>query len=166
MKTLKSLIVKNMKVSKLKRNPNNPRQIKAEKLDLLKKSVTEFEKMMELRPMIVDENKVVLGGNMRLEAIKSLGLKEVPDSWIKRAENLTEDEKREFVIKDNNSFGEYDWDLVANGWDDLPLADWATQIPLQIDINDDDFLLDAPKEKNTDAENNKQHKCPSCGYEF
>lgn len=118
-----------IKVSTLKKNPSNPRQIRGEKLELLKKSVTEFEKMMELRPIIVDETNTVLGGNMRLAAIKSLGIKEVPDTWIKRAETLTEDEKKRFVITDNSAFGEYDWDLIANEWSDLPLSDWGLDLP-------------------------------------
>lgn len=118
-----------MKVSALKKNPSNPRQIKGEKLELLKKSVGSFQKMMELRPIIVDENNVVLGGNMRLAAIKALGLKDIPDSWVKKAEGLTDDEKREFIIKDNVSFGETDWDIIANEWDDLPLSDWGLDVP-------------------------------------
>ncbi len=113
-----------MKVSDLKLNPGNPRQIRGEKLELLKKSVSEFREMMELRPIIVDENNVVLGGNMRLQAIKALGIKEIPPEWVKRAD-LTEEQKREFVIKDNAGFGEWDWDLLANDWSDLPLADWG-----------------------------------------
>ena len=118
-----------IRVSSLKKNPKNPRQIKGEKLDLLKKSVGSFQKMMTLRPMIVDENNVVLGGNMRLAAIKALGLKEIPDEWVKRVDNLTEDEKAEFIIKDNNSFGEYDWDAISNEWTDYPLADWGLDVP-------------------------------------
>ena len=118
-----------IKVSTLKKNPKNPRQIKGEKLELLKKSVGSFQKMMALRPMIVDENNVVLGGNMRLAAIRALGLKEIPDEWVKRADDLTEDEKAEFVIKDNNSFGEYDWDAIANEWDAFPLSDWGLDVP-------------------------------------
>lgn len=86
-----------IKVSQLKRNPRNPRQIKGEKLELLKASVASFQKMMTLRPMIVDENNIVLGGNMRLAAIKALGLKEIPDDWVKRVDDLTEDEKAEFI---------------------------------------------------------------------
>ncbi len=118
-----------MKVSAIKKNKDNPRQIRGEKLELLKKSVTEFDKMMSLRPIIVDENNVVLGGNMRLAAIKALGLKEIPDEWVKRADDLTEDEKREFIIKDNAGFGEWDWDAIANEWSDLPLGDWGLDVP-------------------------------------
>jgi len=118
-----------LKVSTLKKNPSNPRQIKGDKLDKLKASIGGFQKMMELRPMIVDENNVVLGGNMRLAAIKALGLKEIPDDWVKQVTDLTPDEKAEFVIKDNNSFGEYDWDVIANEWSDYPLADWGLDVP-------------------------------------
>ena len=118
-----------IKVSTLKKNPGNPRQIHGHKLDLLKKSVTEFAKMMELRPIIVDENNVVLGGNMRLAAIKALGHKEIPDEWVKRADDLTDAEKREFIIKDNAGFGEWDWDVIANEWSDEPLADWGLDVP-------------------------------------
>lgn len=118
-----------MKVSSLKKNPNNPRQIKGEKLELLKASVGGFQKMMELRPIIIDETDTVLGGNMRLAAIKALGLKEIPDTWVKRADDLTEAEKREFIIKDNAGFGEWDWDAIANEWSDEPLADWGLDVP-------------------------------------
>ena len=118
-----------IKVSTLKKNPGNPRQIHGHKLDLLKKSVTEFARMMELRPIIVDENNVVLGGNMRLAAIKALGHKEIPDEWVKRADDLTDAEKREFIIKDNAGFGEWDWDVIANEWSDEPLADWGLDVP-------------------------------------
>lgn len=118
-----------IRVSSLKKNPKNPRQIKGEKLELLKKSVASFQKMMALRPMIVDENNIVLGGNMRLAAIKALGHKEIPDEWVKRADDLTEAEKREFIIKDNAGFGEWDWDVIANEWSDEPLADWGLDVP-------------------------------------
>ncbi len=118
-----------MKVSTLKKNPGNPRQIKGEKLEKLKASVGGFQKMMALRPLIVDENNIVLGGNMRLAAIKALGLKEIPDEWVKRADDLTEDEKAQFIITDNSSFGEYDWDAIANEWSEYPLADWGLDVP-------------------------------------
>ena len=134
-----------MKVSQLKKNPNNPRQIKGEKLELLKKSVGSFQKMMALRPIIIDENNVVLGGNMRLAAIKALGLREIPDDWVKRADDLTEDEKREFIVKDNAGFGEWDYDALANGWDDLPLTEWGLDLP--------DFAAIEPQETGSaDAE--------------
>lgn len=118
-----------IKISKLKLNPGNPRKIDEAKMTALKKSIQDFEKMMALRPIVVDEDYMVLGGNMRLQAIKQLGRKEIPDEWIKVAEGLTEDQKREFIIKDNVGFGEWDWDMLANEWDVDQLADWGLEIP-------------------------------------
>ena len=126
-----------IKVSTLKKNPNNPREIKDEKFELLKRSITEFPEMMKLRPMVIDNDNVVLGGNMRLAALKALGMKEIPDDWVMRADELTDEQKREFVIKDNNSFGQYDWDLLS-AWDDLPLKDWGLDVPNEkIDLLED-----------------------------
>lgn len=118
-----------IKVSSLKKNPENPRQIRDEKFEKLKASIQKFPQMMELRPMVVDETNTVLGGNMRLNAIKALGMTEIPDEWVKKASDLTEDQKKEFVIKDNSGFGEYDWDAIANEWSDFPLEDWGMEIP-------------------------------------
>lgn len=118
-----------IKVSSLKLNKNNPRQIKDEKFDRLKKSIKDFPQMMELRPIVIDDDGTVLGGNMRLRAIKALGMKDIPDDWVMQAKDLTEAQKKEFIIKDNSAFGEYDWDQIANEWSDLPLADWGLDIP-------------------------------------
>ena len=118
-----------IKVSSLKKNPKNPRQIRDEKFEKLKASIQEFPQMMALRPMIVDETNTVLGGNMRLNAIKALGMTEIPDEWVKRSDELTDEEKKRFVITDNSSFGEYDWAAIANEWSDLPLADWGLDVP-------------------------------------
>jgi N6-adenosine-specific RNA methylase IME4 len=118
-----------LQLSSIKKNPSNPRIIKDEKFARLKKSVKEFPQMMELRPIIVDESGMVLGGNMRLEALKALGHKEIPDEWVKRASELTEEQKKEFIVKDNSGFGEWDWDLLANEWSDYPLVDWGVDIP-------------------------------------
>ena len=150
-----------MKVSQLKKNKANPRQIKGEKLELLKKSVGSFQKMMELRPMIVDEDFVVLGGNMRLAAIKALGLKEIPDTWVRQVTDLTDDEKKEFIIKDNNSFGEYDWDAIANEWSDLPLADWGLDVPGFEAIDEPEGDADAEPQIDKAAELNKKWKVKS-----
>lgn len=148
-----------IKVSKLKKNPGNPRQIKGEKLELLKKSVATFQKMMELRPIIVDENNVVLGGNMRLAAIKALGLKEIPDTWVKQVE-LSEDEKREFIIKDNAGFGEWDWDDLANNWSDLPLTEWGLDVP-GFEAIEPEGDADAEPQIDKAAELNKKWKVKS-----
>jgi DNA modification methylase len=118
--------VKSVKLSAIKPNPNNPRRIDKRKMENLKKSLTDFPEMKELREIIVDEDMVILGGNMRYLALKELGEK---NCIIKIAEGLTADQKREFVIKDNAAFGEWDFDLLANEWSDLPLAEWGIDIP-------------------------------------
>lgn len=117
-----------MKLSKIKANPNNPRVIKDDKFEKLKKSITEFPKMMELRPMVINADDIVLGGNMRLKALKELGFKDIPDEWVKRAEDLTEEEQRRFIIADNVGFGEHDWDVLANEWDIDELGEWGFDI--------------------------------------
>lgn len=114
-----------MKINEIKLNKSNPRIIKDFKFEKLKKSITEFPKMLELRPMIIDDQNIVLGGNMRLTALKDLGYKEIPDNWVKRASELTEDEKQRFVIADNVGFGDWDWDILANEWDSDLLVDWG-----------------------------------------
>jgi len=127
-----------MKLSKIKKNPANPRLIRDEKFARLKKSLKEFPQMMALRPIVVDADGVILGGNMRFEALKANGLKEVPDEWVKRADDLTPEQKQEFIIKDNSGFGEWDWDLLANEWSDLPLSDWGVDIPEVTAANEED----------------------------
>ena len=118
-----------MKLSQIKPNPNNPRIIKDDKFDKLVKSIKDFPKMMELRPMVINKDNIVLGGNMRLKALKELGYKEVPDEWVKRAEDLTEDEQRQFIIKDNVGFGEHDWEMLATEWGADELSDWGLEVP-------------------------------------
>jgi len=116
-----------MKLTEIKSNPNNPRVIKDHKFEKLKKSISEFPKMMELRPMVINEDNIVLGGNMRLKALKDLGYKEVPEEWVKRASDLTEDETRRFIIADNVGFGEHDWEMLANEWNTEELEDWGLE---------------------------------------
>ena len=118
-----------IKISKIKSNPNNPRIIKDDKFKKLCKSISELPKMMELRPIVVDENFVVQGGNMRLKALTELGYKEIPDEWVKQAKDFSQDELKEFIIKDNVGFGEWDWDDLANNWDVEKLEDWGLDIP-------------------------------------
>lgn len=118
-----------MKLSKIKGNPNNPGIIKDDKFKKLVKSINDFPKMMALRPIVVDENFIVQGGNMRLKALQELGFKDIPDEWVKQVSDLTEDEKKEFIIKDNVGFGEWDWDNLANNWDVEKLTDWGLDIP-------------------------------------
>jgi len=118
-----------IKLTTIKSNPNNPRVIRDEKFKKLVKSIEEFPKMMALRPMVVNEDMVVLGGNMRLKALKELGYKEVPNDWVKSAKDLTDDEIRRFIIADNVGFGEHDWEMLANEWNVEELTDWGLDIP-------------------------------------
>jgi hypothetical protein len=114
------------KISKVKSNPNNPRVIKDDKFEKLVRSIKEFPKMLEIRPIVVNDDMIVLGGNMRLKACKEAGLKEVP---IIKASDLTEDEQRQFIIKDNVSGGEWDWEQLASEWDAEQLDEWGLDVP-------------------------------------
>jgi hypothetical protein len=114
-----------VKLYKVKGNPNNPRIIKNDKFKKLVKSIKEFPEMLKLRPIVVDENMMVLGGNMRLKASKEAGLNEV---WIDIAEGLSEEQKNEFIVKDNVSFGEWEWDMLANEWDSVEITDWGLDV--------------------------------------
>ena len=118
-----------IKISDIKTNPNNPRLIKDEKFAKLVKSINEFPKMMELRPLVVNADNVILGGNMRFKALKELGYTNIPKEWVKRADELTEDETRRFIIADNVGFGEHDWDMLGNDWDAQELEDWGFDMP-------------------------------------
>lgn len=142
-----------IKLTTIKSNPNNPRVIRDEKFKKLVKSIEEFPKMMALRPMVVNEDMVVLGGNMRLKALKELGYKEVPDEWIKSAKDLTDDEIRRFIIADNVGFGEHDWELLANEWDAAELADWGLDIPGfdNIELSENDDTIDDTYTKKVEA---------------
>jgi hypothetical protein len=121
---------KQVNIAAVKENPNNPRFIKDAKFKKLVKSIKGFPEMLEKRPIVVDEDMVVLGGNMRLKACKSAGLFEV---WVDIAEGWTEDQKREFIVKDNVGFGEWDWDILANEWDVNLLDEWGLDLPKDID---------------------------------
>jgi hypothetical protein len=114
-----------VKINEVKTNPKNPRLIKDDKFKKLVKSINDFPQMLELRPIVVDENNIVLGGNMRLKACKEAGLKEV---YIVKAENLTELQKDEFIVKDNVGFGEWDWDMLANEWESELLGEWGLDV--------------------------------------
>ena len=125
--------VDKVKISEVKTNPKNPRLIKDDKFKKLVKSIQEFPQMLELRPIVVDENNIVLGGNMRLKACKEAGLKEV---FIVRAENLTEEQKDEFIVKDNVGFGEWDWDALANDFEVEQLENWGLDVPIDERIDE------------------------------
>jgi hypothetical protein len=127
-------------------NTENPRIIKDDKFKKLVQSIKDFPEMLEIRPIVVNNEMMILGGNMRLKAIQEIGIKEVP---IIKAENLTEQQQREFLIKDNVGFGEWDWDALANDWDYKELNDWALDLPKMVDpeqFGEDFSLADGDKE--------------------
>lgn len=137
-----------MKIGDIKPNPSNPRTIKDEKFKKLVQSIKDFPQMLEKRPIVVDENMIVLGGNMRLKACKEAGLKEIP---VIIAEDWTEDQKKEFIIKDNVGFGEWDWESLANGWDLQQLEEWGMDVPefssegeVTKGLTDEDDVPEAP----------------------
>ena len=115
-----------VKISEVKANPNNPRIIKDDKFQKLVKSIKEFPEMLNIRPIVVNADMVVLGGNMRLKACKEAGIKEVA---IIKADDLTDEQQKQFIIKDNVGFGEWDWEDLANNWDAEQLTDWGLDIP-------------------------------------
>jgi len=140
-------------IEKIKYNPNNPRQINSDKYKALVKSIKDFPQMLQYRPIVVNDDMVVLGGNMRLKACKEAGMKTVP---VIKASELTEEQQREFIIKDNVGFGEWDWDTLANEWDAEKLEDWGLDIP---NLTDDDISEDDNTKKETKT-------CPACGVEI
>ena len=125
-------------------NPDNPRFIKDYKFKKLVKSIKEFPQMLDLRPIVVNQDMIVLGGNMRLKACEEAGLTEVP---IIFADNLTPEQEKEFIIKDNSSFGEWDWDLLANEWNVDQLADWGIDLPILLEEPDMEDLIADSKNK-------------------
>ena len=114
-------------INKIQGNRENPRVIKDSKFQKLVRSIEEFPEMLYLRPIVVNKDMVILGGNMRHKASKDAGLKEIP---IIIAENLDEAKERQFIIKDNVGFGEWDWDALANLWDIDELDEWGLELPL------------------------------------
>jgi DNA modification methylase len=121
---------KQVNIAAVKENPDNPRFIKDSKFKKLVQSIKAFPEMLEKRPIVVDEDMVVLGGNMRLKACKSAGLFEV---WVDIAEGWSQEQKDEFIIKDNVGFGEWDWDILANEWDVNLLDEWGLDLPPMFD---------------------------------
>jgi ParB-like chromosome segregation protein Spo0J len=119
-------MIEKISINAIKSNPNNPRVIRDDKFRKLVKSINEFPEMLELRPIVVNDKMIVLGGNMRLKACREAGLKDV---YVIKASNLSEEQQKEFIIKDNAGFGEWDWDTLANEYDDEELKDWGIDIP-------------------------------------
>lgn len=135
---------KRVKIGQIKPNPNNPRLIKDDKFTKLVKSVQGFPEMLELRPIVVNTDMVILGGNMRWKACKEAGLKEVP---VLIATGLTAEQERAFIIKDNVSGGEWDWEMLAHDWDADELEEWGLDLPKIKEMDEPKDLSDKLVEK-------------------
>jgi hypothetical protein len=145
------------KIDKLIANDANPRQISKQQYEALKKSLKDFPEMKQLREIVVDENLTILGGHQRIYALKELGYEDVT---VKQVIGFTEKQKREFMIKDNASAGEWDKDVIANQWDIDELEKWG--VP---NFNFGDIGKE-PKDPASKDNTSKEHTCPSCGFEF
>jgi DNA modification methylase len=134
--------IKLIPIKEIKENPNNPRKLNKDKYQKLLKSIQDLPQMLEYRPIVVNSDMIVLAGNMRLKALKELKYKEVP---IIIADELSEDQQKEFLIKDNLGYGEWDWDMIANEWDLPLLEDWGMDLPTdfttqeELEAVEDDF---------------------------
>ena len=130
---------KTVKISEVKVNPSNPRLIRDDKFKKLVQSVKDFPEMLNIRPIVVNKDMIILGGNMRFKACKEAGLKEVPIIIT----DLTEEQQKEFLIKDNVSGGEWDWDILANEWDMDNITKWGLDVPIYFDSDElgTDFSL-------------------------
>jgi ParB-like chromosome segregation protein Spo0J len=146
--------VQSVPINSIRNNPINPRLVNKAKFEKLKKSIQDFPQMLELRPIVINEDGIILGGNMRYKALVELGYKEVP---VIVAEHITKEQENEFIIKDNLGFGDWDWDILANEWDSVELEDWG----LDVWLNEDDII------NSFDEENEPQPKdkivCALCG---
>ena len=147
-------VIKTVKISEPKPNEQNPRYINKANFKKLVSSLKEFPKMLEVRPLVVDENMIVLGGNMRLKALTEAGFKEV---LVHQITDWTDDEKNQFIIKDNSSFGSWDWEILANEWNMQKIVDWGVDLPKEMFADDDD-----PVKENMQDEI-PQEICPTCG---
>ena len=165
-----------MKTSMLKMNPSNPRRIQPDKLEKLCTSIKALPQMMALRPIVyVPETMHVLGGNQRLAAIRKLGMKEIPDTWAIAATELTPEQQKEFVLRDNVQFGDWDFEILSAEFGEFDLDELGLDMP-EIDVKnpsfDDSDTTDEDVE-NTDispkTNDDKQYLeliCPECGHEY
>ena len=145
--------IQTVRIETIQGNRDNPRIVNKAKFEKLKKSIQDFPEMLKLRPLIVNEHNVILGGNMRYKALVELGYKEIP---VIRAEDLTERQAQEFIVKDNLSYGDWDFDILANEWNSVELEDWG----LDVWQNEDDLI--AHEEEET-KEKEVKEVCPLCG---
>jgi len=148
-----------VRLSEIKPNPDNPRQISKVQVNRLVKSLQEFPEMMQIREIVVDESMIILGGNMRFRALKETGVKE---AIVKIVTGLTLEQKREFIVKDNAGFGEWDMDALANAWSDLPLTEWG------LDLSEDwmEPIPDDNKPIDEAGMSETENECPKCGFKW
>lgn len=144
-----------VKLSEIKLNEDNPRTIKDRQMKRLVKSIQDFPEMTQLRPIVVDENNIILGGNMRYRAMKQLGYAETE---VVKVSGLTDEQKREFIIKDNVPFGDWDWDELANSWNAEELNDWGLNFVGDFDMSG--LVDESEQSKETKHE---ELVCPNCG---
>lgn len=135
--------IQKVDIEKVKLNPNNPRVIKDENFKKLVKSIKDFPKMLDIRPIVVNKDWIVLGGNMRLKACKDAGVKEIP---IILADDLDEQQQREFIIKDNIGYGDWDWAVLSLEWEQAELADWGLETFETGELNVDDFFAEGEEQ--------------------
>ena len=157
-KEVKAVVVP---LSSIKPNPSNPRTLRDEKFLKLRKSLEDFPDMLNYRAIVAvtdtDGKYMVLGGNMRLRALQDLKVKDVP---VMLADHWTEEQRREFIIKDNVGFGEWDWDELANEWDAEKLAEWGVDLPKMPDFEP------VPMDEQPRLDEKTPIQCPKCGHEF
>ena len=122
--------IENIRIDFIQENPNNPRTINNDKMRKLTKSIREFPEMLEIRPVVIDKNNIVIGGNQRFRAAQAAGLTEIP---VIKAEQLTEEQRKQFIIKDNTNMGDWDWEMVLESWNEDELKEWGIDLP---DFND------------------------------
>jgi len=146
-----------IKLSKLKNNPNNPRKISVLDFEKLKENIVRHPNILKIKPLVIDswENPILLAGNQRFKALKDLGYEEISEDWVRTADTLTEKEKNAFVFLDNNAFGEYDYDILKELYneDDLKeIESWGTDIPNYLLYNEDnnDITADFSVNKEND----------------
>ena len=139
--------MKEVKLSSIIENPTNPRFIRDDKFEKLKKSIEEFPRMLELRPIVVNDDMVIVGGNMRYKALQDLGYTKIPENWLKKASDFTPEELRKFIILDNSGFGEWDYDLLKQQYEVVELEAWGITVPHYEPVNPDDFFNNHEEEE-------------------
>jgi hypothetical protein len=141
-----------MNINEIKPNPNNPRIIKDDKFKKLVKSIQESPKLLEAKPLIIDENNLILGGNQRYRACLELGIQDIP---VIKMPNLSEREKQKLLVIDNTHYGMWDMDMLANdNWQLEDLSEWGVNVDFLVPSNDEPKSIDNTK---------KGKVCPNCG---